>query len=157
MREGVNLLGILFSRSGPTRLEFQLVAKSPIAAADKHSRNKIMAAHSSGEFGAAYRHLREPGEPGFISGNPRAGPARDAGQSISGSARPFVMSLSASDPIEGGKQSRNFLVQQIRWFSRREFQRGRKERYREALCGTCPIGADKRLARRSMTDRKGWQ
>jgi hypothetical protein len=41
-REGVKILGILFSRAGPTCRKSQPVTKSRMCNRDKHSRNKIM-------------------------------------------------------------------------------------------------------------------
>ncbi len=64
-REGVKILGILFSRSGHAP-QVSACCKSCMCK-DKHSRNRIMSAHPSGEFSAAYRHQREPGEPGVYS------------------------------------------------------------------------------------------
>ncbi len=49
-----------------------------------------MSTHPSGEFGAAYRHLRDPGEPGLISCNPSCGPGHEMlTNRTSGLERPF--------------------------------------------------------------------
>jgi hypothetical protein len=97
----VNILGILFPRSGPTRRKSQPVAKSRMCSRDKHSRNKIMSAHPTDEFGAAY--------PSSGAGRARvclsyplhtAGAKTLATRSLAPSGL-CLMPLCASDPLQG--------------------------------------------------------
>ena len=66
MREGVNILRILFSKSGLRAASLSLLPNRACAVRDKHSRNEIITAHSSGGSGPRAALLGGREKPGLF-------------------------------------------------------------------------------------------
>ena len=77
----------------------------------QHSRNKIVSAHPSGEFGATHRHLRAPGEPGGSQVTPHGNRHEMLSNRSLARSGLFLMPLCANDPVQRGKHSRNLICQ----------------------------------------------